>query len=284
MKQITFPKVVMTAAGILAAVVILLGFQTHRTAASFSTSVGSPLAWTYLATTTYAGSVIVGNGTFPNAFYVHPYFRVGSTTCPQSNITGFLEICGNDNTVNGIQFGVGNGSAGNSAYSGIYFNNDSAADNTTTHYGFVGYTSSTFNDTTYGTAEALPALLLIQSTDGPISLFASSSTAPTRAVINFFTSGTTAGAKSQGGNEAMRIDSLGRVGIGTTTLASNFQVAAASTNSTTTIELGMSAQTKGTCIKLYRTDGSAIYAYVLAGATSFTLSATANICSSVTGF
>lgn len=73
----------------------------------------------------------------------------------------------------------------------------------------------------------------------------------------------------------------GSLGIGTTTPIANFQVANG-TNATTTVEFGSSGQNKGTCIKLYRSDGSAIYASVAAGATTFTLSTTA--CASVTGF
>jgi hypothetical protein len=73
----------------------------------------------------------------------------------------------------------------------------------------------------------------------------------------------------------------GSVGIGTTTPVANFQVANGS-NATTTMELGSAGQNKGSCLKLYRTDGSAIYAYVAAGATTFTLTTTA--CANVSNF
>jgi len=82
--------------------------------------------------------------------------------------------------------------------------------------------------------------------------------------------------------EKMRITGTGNVGVATTTPVANFQATTASANATTTIELGKSAQTKGTCIKLYRADGSAIYAFIATGATAFTLTTTA--CASVTGF
>jgi hypothetical protein len=72
-----------------------------------------------------------------------------------------------------------------------------------------------------------------------------------------------------------------KVGISTTSPVANFQVANGS-NATTTMELGSSGQNKGSCLKLYRTDGSAIYAYVAAGATTFTLTTTA--CASVSNF
>jgi len=73
----------------------------------------------------------------------------------------------------------------------------------------------------------------------------------------------------------------GPVGVGSTSPVANFQVANGS-NATTTMELGSSGQNKGSCLKLYRTDGSAIYAYVAAGATSFTLTTTA--CANVSNF
>ena len=71
------------------------------------------------------------------------------------------------------------------------------------------------------------------------------------------------------------------VGVATTSPVANFQVANGS-NATTTMEIGSGGQNKGSCLKLYRTDGSPIYAYVAAGATTFTLSTTA--CASVSDF
>ncbi|HUY05552.1 MAG TPA: hypothetical protein VMV62_02465 [Candidatus Paceibacterota bacterium] len=73
----------------------------------------------------------------------------------------------------------------------------------------------------------------------------------------------------------------GNIGIGTSTPIANFQVANGN-NATTTMELGRSGQNKGSCLKLYRTDGTAIYAYVAAGATTFTLTTTS--CANVSNF
>jgi hypothetical protein len=74
----------------------------------------------------------------------------------------------------------------------------------------------------------------------------------------------------------------GTVGVGTTTAVANLQVTNQTGNATTTTEFGRAGQNKGSCMKLYRTDGSAIYAYIAAGATTFTLSTSA--CATVTGF
>ncbi len=74
----------------------------------------------------------------------------------------------------------------------------------------------------------------------------------------------------------------GNLAVGTTTPVANFQVAGTATTSTTTAEIGASGRTIGSCLKMYRTDGSAIYAYVAAGATAFTLTTTA--CATVSGF
>jgi riboflavin synthase alpha subunit len=74
----------------------------------------------------------------------------------------------------------------------------------------------------------------------------------------------------------------GKVGIGSSTPAASLQVTNTAANATTTVEIGKSGQNKGSCLKLYRSDGSAIYASVSASATTFTLSTTA--CATVTGF
>jgi hypothetical protein len=80
---------------------------------------------------------------------------------------------------------------------------------------------------------------------------------------------------------SLYVTHAGNVAIGNTTPVANFQVANG-TNATTTVEFGSTGQNKGSCLKLYRTDGSAIYAYVAAGATTFTLTTTA--CANVSNF
>ena len=66
----------------------------------------------------------------------------------------------------------------------------------------------------------------------------------------------------------------GYVGIGIPTPSSPLQVVAPTTNATTTVEIGRTGQGKGSCLVLYDAAGTAVYAYVAAGATTFTLSAT----------
>ncbi len=70
--------------------------------------------------------------------------------------------------------------------------------------------------------------------------------------------------------------------IGTSTPVATFQIASVATTSTTTLEIGASGRTKGTCTKLYRTDGSALYEFFAAGATAATYTTTP--CATVTGF
>ena len=65
-----------------------------------------------------------------------------------------------------------------------------------------------------------------------------------------------------------------KVGIGTSTPATQLQVTTPTANATTTVTVGKAGQSKGSCLELYRADGSVIYAFVAAGATAFTLTTT----------
>jgi len=67
---------------------------------------------------------------------------------------------------------------------------------------------------------------------------------------------------------------IGTIGIGTTTPVTNLHVTASTTNATSTVTIGKTGQNKGSCLELFRSDGTAIYGYVPAGSTTFTLSET----------
>lgn len=75
-------------------------------------------------------------------------------------------------------------------------------------------------------------------------------------------------------SEKMHITSRGNVGIGTTTPGwdTTLHIATSTANATTTMTIGKVGQNKGSCLELFDAAGSAVYAYVQPGATSFTLS------------
>lgn len=72
----------------------------------------------------------------------------------------------------------------------------------------------------------------------------------------------------------MTILSGGNVGIGTTTPSTNLHVTASASNATSTLTVGKTGQNKGTCLELFDSAGTAVYAYVKTGETTFTLSST----------
>jgi hypothetical protein len=156
-----------------------------------------------------------------------------------------LEICGSDNTLNGIQVGVTNTNAGTSAYNCFYLNND-IADAAVTKYGAICQNSSTYTDTTFGTIFNQPNNLSMQSSIGPVTIVTSTST--TQAFINFGTGGSAAA------NERMRITSAGNIGIGTTSPTSLLQVT--SSSATSTIACTSKSGTKGGRLILTDTNGT----------------------------
>lgn len=81
---------------------------------------------------------------------------------------------------------------------------------------------------------------------------------------------------------ALVVTGAGNVGIGSSSPISQLDVANPSANATTTMTLGQGNSNKGSCLKLFRTDGSPIYASIASGASAFTLSTTP--CATVTGF
>jgi hypothetical protein len=90
--------------------------------------------------------------------------------------------------------------------------------------------------------------------------------------INFKTGIT--GADTSTGSTRLTIKSTGFVGIGVTAPTVPLQVATSSSNATSTLTVGKTGQNKGSCLELFDAAGTAVYAYVAAGASTFTLSAT----------
>ncbi|MFA6459260.1 MAG: hypothetical protein WCV79_02615 [Candidatus Paceibacterota bacterium] len=79
--------------------------------------------------------------------------------------------------------------------------------------------------------------------------------------------------KITAGTQNLVYTRLGNLGIGTTTPTTNLQVTTATANATSTITVGKINQNKGSCLELFDSAGTPVYAYVASGATTFTLSA-----------
>lgn len=91
-------------------------------------------------------------------------------------------------------------------------------------------------------------------------------------VSSYFTATTTTATSTFVGGATFAIGG-GNVGIGTSTPTTQLQVTNSNTNATTTLEFGKTGQNKGSCLVLYDSAGTAVYAYVATGASTFTLSA-----------
>jgi hypothetical protein len=96
------------------------------------------------------------------------------------------------------------------------------------------------------------------------SVRTASANAPTDLVFSVSNTGSASLA------EALRIQSTGNIGIGTSTPTANLQITAATANATTSVQFGKANQNKGTCRTEYDTAGSPVYIYIAAGATSYT--------------
>lgn len=89
-------------------------------------------------------------------------------------------------------------------------------------------------------------------------------------LLGISTTTSAAGATSR----LVTVTKAGLVGIGTSTPTTPLQVTTTDANATSTLTVGKTGQTKGSCLELFDAAGTAVYAYVAAGATTFTLSAT----------
>lgn len=136
------------------------------------------------------------------------YASFGTTT-PPVRVANGIDVYNTDNTINGVQLGVGNASNGIHAYTFLYMNNDLAVSADSTHYAGLGYTSSLYNDTTFGTGVNVANQLQIWNTDGPITFVASKNSSA--GYFNWLSTGTATT------NETMRLISTGNLGLGTTT-------------------------------------------------------------------
>jgi len=195
-----------------------------------------------IATTSpqYALSV-VGTSTFYSNYMHFGASSPNNTQCSGISSLSASAVCietwGNDNTAYGVSQGIGNASNGANAYTGLFLNNDQAADNTVTNYGFLGYNSSGYNDTTFGTGTNVANLLFLQNSNGALTL-ETSTTSATKSYINFLTGGNSAS------NERMRITSTGNVGIGTTSPSSLLQIASNSGGKVTLTDANASTDQK----------------------------------------
>lgn len=164
-----------------------------------------------------------------------------------------------------LQVTVQNTSNTVNASADVVVNNASSTNNS--YYGEFGINSPIFASST-ASGEG-PNDVFLTSSDGALDLQAAT-TSPSLGGIKFFTGG----YLTQ--NIRGLINPSGTWMIGTTTAVDtrdSLRVATTTLGAaTSTLEVGKPSQTRGSCLTLYRTDGSAIYATVIAGATAFTLS------------
>lgn len=178
------------------------------------------------ATSTFAGNLTVANnsgfgttspmGKFAVAgdeYHYGNYYHFGANV-PTFKCVGptCFDFTGNDNTTNGITMNIQNINAGTSGYAGYTVSNDKADTNLTNFAGFY-LNSSTYTDTTFGTAFANPYQALLQNSMGALSIVASTSSVP-NSYINFIVGGTNTT------NEKMRLTNAGLLGLGTSTPSS----------------------------------------------------------------
>lgn len=132
---------------------------------------GAPVAGTGV-TITNAWALGIGGNTYINGRYTLLGTATPNNTGLSAGSSTGAELWGTDNTTLGVQMGVGNTSNGTSGYSFYFLNNDLAVSNDATHYAGMGYTSSTYTDSTFGTGVAVANQYQFWNTDGAITTIA----------------------------------------------------------------------------------------------------------------
>lgn len=192
------------------------GMGTFTTGAS-TNNLGGELRW---YTKGDGGSLaqwmsLSNSGTLTNT---GKYASFGNTV-PPVRITNGIDVYGTDNTINGVQLGVGNASAGTSAYTFLYMNNNLAVSADSTHYAGLGYTSSAYSDTTFGTGANVANQLQVWNTDGPTTFINSKASAQ---YVNFLIGGAATT------NEIARLNTTG-LGINTSAPTNSLTLGSTST-------------------------------------------------------
>lgn len=120
--------------------------------------------------------------TISNAMVINNYFRTGiapnNNYCITASQNGIpcAEVWGNDNTANGVQFGVGNTNAGGNAYSFMFMNNNLSSDGLSDFYSGLGFTGGDYTSTTFGTALNQPSQFQVIDSAGPVTIGSSATT------------------------------------------------------------------------------------------------------------
>lgn len=131
------------------------------------------------------------------------HFGIGAAGTPNATVGGIgAEFVGTNNTTGGMNIILNNKSNGTSAFSDLFLQND-LADAGGTHFAVVNLNSSTYSDTSFGTAIGIANQLSIYGTDGPTMIGTSKSasymniivggTATTNEIGRFTTTGLTIG-------------------------------------------------------------------------------------------
>lgn len=131
--------------------------------------------FTRASTFSVSGAPIAGTGvTITNAYAIdipgisHFGSQLGGTTQQAIAGTG-LDIADSNNTTGGQTVNITNTNGGTSSFTGLSLGNDLSNGSTFTHFAGLFYNSSTYTDTSFGTAFAVANELAIQNTDGRVT-------------------------------------------------------------------------------------------------------------------